>query len=1401
MYINMNIFRRIRYILILSIVICISWNRSAVCAKEAELSKEEYIERVGKFEKLANMFRAYDNMVWDNGSRLTPSERAKIKTILDDRLEKANAYVTWKKVDVIYTVISELFEYDEEFDPRKVNTYGMFCPSPNLLLNGVPDEKITANTDIICHMMQCYLVSSGIDALKISDKRDEAEYNIIAYYAKEEETWIYVDPAAALKEGKEELGFTDYSSSYSRFNKYFQPACVSFGYDDKVCNTRSIYFDKSSYLESRNNHSGYDYPLIYDSDSQKVIMTDYYGNPLPNHSYYGSVEKTGDNGEVTTGWLSCTSFYSGDQNLLHKAFYQFGTPVQGYITIDGKEYNFTYGGAARYHRACYMAEDFLVWEILEPVDKPKDEADAYAKWRLDKLANLEKVVEGMRKAGYRYQLDYSEEELEYLKNAAAEATDFSYVKAKAEIYQPLISIVGMDIGIPKTKDDVTEVQKAIAILAYIREHLTYVGGSVSYDGYVALTSGYATCAQYSELFSVLCELSGIRTVKIIGTLGNRHAVYGDNYSDHAFNAAYLDGTWYYTDPTNIINLFTMDIYRGLIPLGLVNESQNASFHMVYLSKDDLMREEAHYRKGYNWVYDFDESGNLGVYLYNSNGEVVVNDRNDYFHTDSSGKRESMMGFVNYEKSLVNDNGEIEKWEVKTYLQCGLPVYGNYNVDGTDYKFNRQKDIGNGIPYTRDHRISVSPLWKLNLKNGIGPYEYTGEEICPKPIITYTVNGVEKGLTEGVDYELSYDNNIKVNSNSNIKSAIYVTGLGEYDYAAVIYFTINPYKIKEEDVVWPEQRDFTWSIDYDKDGGIPSVEPSFSNPLLVGSASIEYGPVTFMDDSRTKIYSINGTVTVKGTGNCTGEVSRDFTTSKVPITDENSFRISLDKNEFLYDNTDKKPEVIVEWLDEDGKVYRKLEGGDETEAALNKDKEFVVTYADNKNAGESTVTVKGLRNFEGSLERTFTIDQADISDNEETVDIFKNAAPNLSSYTGLPVEPLFNGVQQSDQTTGRRIYLTENTDYTIEYSNNIHAGEAKAVMKGIGNYTGEIERTFTISPKLLNSSNISVSARETSYNGEIQMPVVTVDDLIEGEDYRVTCKKYDSATDSYVDEKPVEAGRYLIDVVLINTDYELTGDCSVVYTITSSGSSGEESQNTCVKHQVSFVAATVPDCFNSGSKAHYVCNVCKKLFYDLEAANEVTNKLDLVISPDTDNGHDWGDWEVVRAADAENEGLKKRVCKNLSSHVEYAVIPKKPDTSGSGINNNPGNSSNTDDKGSDSTSGSDTDSGNPQITYSQAEIANLSKTKVKILSLKNNKKKLITVKWKKVSNVSGYQVSYAINKKFTKNKSIKNVRGTVLKIKGLKKRKKYYVRVRAYIDSDNKIVYSKWSTLKKIKIKK
>ena len=93
-------------------------------------------------------------------------------------------------------------------------------------------------------------------------------------------------------------------------------------------------------------------------------------------------------------------------------------------------------------------------------------------------------------------------------------------------------------------------------------------------------------------------------------------------------------------------------------------------------------------------------------------------------------------------------------------------------------------------------------------------------------------------------------------------------------------------------------------------------------------------------------------------------------------------------------------------------------------------------------------------------------------------------------------------------------------------------------------------------------------------------------------------------------------------------------------------------------------------------------------------------------------------------------------------------------------------------------------------------------KVTLSSVKNNKKKTIVIKWKKVKNSKGYDVQYALNNKFTKSKKSKSLNKLTLTIKKLKKGKTYYVRVRAYNkDSDGNKVYGKWSTVKKVKIKK
>ena len=70
----------------------------------------------------------------------------------------------------------------------------------------------------------------------------------------------------------------------------------------------------------------------------------------------------------------------------------------------------------------------------------------------------------------------------------------------------------------------------------------------------------------------------------------------------------------------------------------------------------------------------------------------------------------------------------------------------------------------------------------------------------------------------------------------------------------------------------------------------------------------------------------------------------------------------------------------------------------------------------------------------------------------------------------------------------------------------------------------------------------------------------------------------------------------------------------------------------------------------------------------------------------------------------------------------------------------------------------------------------------------------TVTIKKVAGAEGYQIQYSTSKKFTKTATTKK---TSYKIKKLKKKTTYYIRVRAYtLDENGKKVYSKWTTVKK-----
>ena len=111
----------------------------------------------------------------------------------------------------------------------------------------------------------------------------------------------------------------------------------------------------------------------------------------------------------------------------------------------------------------------------------------------------------------------------------------------------------------------------------------------------------------------------------------------------------------------------------------------------------------------------------------------------------------------------------------------------------------------------------------------------------------------------------------------------------------------------------------------------------------------------------------------------------------------------------------------------------------------------------------------------------------------------------------------------------------------------------------------------------------------------------------------------------------------------------------------------------------------------------------------------------------------------------------------------------------------------------------------QSVKNDTAAAQVNVAKPKSVSPKKVKsaKKAVSVEWKKVSGVKGYQVQVATDKKFKKNKktvTIKKQKTTKTTVKKLKAKKKYYVRIRTYKTVNGKKVYSSWSKVKSVKTK-
>ena len=103
----------------------------------------------------------------------------------------------------------------------------------------------------------------------------------------------------------------------------------------------------------------------------------------------------------------------------------------------------------------------------------------------------------------------------------------------------------------------------------------------------------------------------------------------------------------------------------------------------------------------------------------------------------------------------------------------------------------------------------------------------------------------------------------------------------------------------------------------------------------------------------------------------------------------------------------------------------------------------------KDAGTYTAIVTGTGNFMGTAAQGFTITPRPMIDEGISIEV-----PSSVEYAGSPVTPAVT--VKFGETA-----LKEGTDYTLEYDNNNGPGTGKVIVKGKGNFQGDVTKTFTI----------------------------------------------------------------------------------------------------------------------------------------------------------------------------------------------------------------------------------------------------------------------------------------------------------------------------------------------------
>ncbi len=378
-------------------------------------------------------------------------------------------------------------------------------------------------------------------------------------------------------------------------------------------------------------------------------------------------------------------------------------------------------------------------------------------------------------------------------------------------------------------------------------------------------------------------------------------------------------------------------------------------------------------------------------------------------------------------------------------------------------------------FTLDYAIDLGHASLTCLYNNTANYstDFTALAVVLPTTITMDDGKTVTLLTQGTNYTIEgYKDWQKQALNSTPVNAgtYYVTikGKGNYTGTTDIQFTINRINLNNVTVTAISDQTYTGS----------PIEPAITATLnsVVINAN-EYG-VAYTNNKNVSTANAPATVTLSANGYSFTGGSTKTATFKIVAKALTAEMVTLSATTFSYNGSLQKPTVTVK----DGNT------------ALTENTDYTLTNAGGTAAGTYNVIVAGKGNYSGSITKQFTI-----STNTGALTV----TPATTSYT-------YDGTEKKPAVTVKSgtATLTENTDYTVAYTNNINAGTATITVTGKGNYVGATgTATFTITAKALTDAMVTLSATTFSYNGSLQKPTVTVKDgntaLTENTDYTLT----------------------------------------------------------------------------------------------------------------------------------------------------------------------------------------------------------------------------------------------------------------------------------------------------------